>query len=162
MILIILSFLRKEVDMSIVEVLTYPNPILRQKSQPVKNFDANLKQLIRDMYDTMDSKNGIGLAAPQIGVLEQVVVVSYEGEDIELINPVIEEIFGKPIVMEEGCLSLPEVHVDVERKEGIRLSAQSVTGKTIQFQYEGMIARIIQHEIDHLNGVLITDKGIAK
>ncbi|RAP39127.1 peptide deformylase [Candidatus Marinamargulisbacteria bacterium SCGC AAA071-K20] len=148
--------------MAIVDILEYPHPVLRQKSEIVTQFDDGLTSLIVDMFDTMDSMKGIGLAAPQVGVLQQIIIISFESQSFELINPKILEFSGKRDIQEEGCLSMPEVHVDVVRHNTIKVRAQKRDGKSIEFESDGMIARIIQHEVDHLDGILITDKGLPK
>ena len=148
--------------MAVVDILEYPNPILRQKSDEVSIFDDSLTTLLLDMFDTMVSQQGIGLAAPQVGVLQQILTVSFEERSFELVNPEILEVSSESTVKEEGCLSMPGVHVDVERPEAIKVKAQNKYGDFFEFNSEGMIARIIQHEVDHLHGILITDKGIPK
>jgi peptide deformylase len=148
--------------MTVVDIIEYPNPILRKKSEPVTTFDDALVSLLVDMFDTMDSKKGIGLAAPQIGILQQIIIISFEKDQFELINPEILDYSGQRDIQEEGCLSMPGVQVDVERYDIIKVKAQNRKGDYLEFESDGMVARIIQHEVDHLKGVLITDKGVLK
>jgi peptide deformylase len=143
--------------MSVLDVVVYPDPVLRQKTSPVSVFDAQLEALVRDMFETMDAYQGVGLAAPQIGILEKVIVVSFEGRSMALLNPQIVSSTGVT-VDEEGCLSLPEIVVKLERADKIVVNAQDLTGKPLTLHEEGFFSRIIQHEIDHLNGILIVDK----
>lgn len=143
--------------MSILSVLTFPNPILKQKSVDIINFDKQLDQLIEDMFETMDHYNGVGLAAPQIGVLQNLVVIGYQKRRFALINPVIISAEDSSID-EEGCLSCPELTRVIERSDKIVVSATNKKGKKITLKEKGFIARIIQHEIDHLSGILIVEK----
>lgn len=143
--------------MTVLNVITVPNPILNQETSRIQKFDNKLKTLISDMFETMHEFNGVGLAGPQIGLLEKICVIEHEKTKYTLINPEITEHSGSE-VMEEGCLSIPETLVPVDRPTHIYVKAQDVKGKIIEFRESGFLARIIQHEIDHLNGVLITDK----
>lgn len=144
--------------MSILSIIKVPDPILRIKSDPVTVFDDTLKSLIADMIDTMHQHKGVGLAAPQVGILKQLIVVSYKKREFALINPQITAAKGKE-TGEEGCLSIPRTRCRVDRYAMIEISALTANGKPIRLKERGYIARIIQHEIDHLNGILITDHG---
>lgn len=148
--------------MSIYSVLTHPNPILRQVASPVTVFDDRLATFVSDMFETMDHKRGIGLAAPQIGCLDRVIVIGYKKRRFVLINPVIEYFSKKQTVLEEGCLSLPGVLVDVLRPSSVTVKAYDLLGNLFTLKEKGMVAKIIQHELDHLNGVLIVDHGEPK
>ena len=143
--------------MSVLQVLIHPDPLLIQPTQTVTHFNHDLEALIQDMFDTMKHYNGIGLAAPQVGILEKVIVLQFENRKMALINPEITAQSGVAVA-EEGCLSLPNTLVKVERAETITVKAQTPQGKLIERQEKDWIARIIQHEIDHLNGILIIDK----
>lgn len=143
----------------ILDVLTMPHPILKQKASPVEHFDAALEQLIEDMYDTMVEYHGIGLAAPQVGILQRVIVIWYQNRKMALINPEILTAQGA-LISDEGCLSLPQIRVDVKRADKITLRAQNKKGKWIQLKEKGIISRVIQHEFDHLEGILITDRTV--
>lgn len=143
--------------MSLREVITYPNPILRKKSEVVEEVNDDLKQLVEDMTETMYASHGIGLAAIQIGVLKRVIVVNVGEGRVVLINPVIDEAEGETR-LEEGCLCLPGVMVEVARHEDITVSGLNETGETVTIHANGLLARALQHEIDHLEGTLIVDK----
>lgn len=137
------------------------NPVLRKKSEIVEHFDEKFDEFLDEMTRIMYEKDGIGLAAPQIGVLKQVVVIDVselvESEDLRIfINPQIHQSSGESVV-EEGCLSIPNVKEDVSRPDKISLSYQDETGKQFTGEFDGWLARVLQHEIDHLNGVLFVD-----
>jgi len=164
--------------MALRTIITYPNPVLRKKAEEITTFDEALKELAADMAQTMYDAPGVGLAANQIGVLRQIVVVDVTKEEeeggeaeekkcITLINPVISEGEGS-VPGEEGCLSVIEYEAKVKRFQKIHLTARDVEGKEIEFDAEDRFARIIQHEVDHLHGVLFIDhlsrlkKGLYK
>ncbi len=147
--------------MAIKKILTFPNPILREKAKKITRFDEELKQLAKDMGQTMYDAPGVGLAANQIGITRQIVVVDVSREEdekkfIALINPVISEGEGS-VTGEEGCLSVLEYETKVKRFQKIRVTAQDLDGKKIDFEAEDRFARIIQHEVDHLHGTLFID-----
>lgn len=147
--------------MAIREILKYPNPLLRKKASPVTEFNAQLKELIADMAETMYAAPGVGLAANQIGVLQQIVVVDVSHKEekyklIPLINPEILEGEGS-VVDEEGCLSVVDYCANVERFSHIKVRARNVEGGKIEFEADGWFARVIQHEVDHLDGKLFID-----
>ena len=147
--------------MAIKEILTFPNPVLRQKTEPVTQFDDSLRQLAADLAETMYAAPGAGLAANQIGVCRRVVVidVSSSKEDkkhLVLVNPEIIEKEGCQ-VDEEGCLSVLDLTAKVERYSKLLVRAQDLEGKTWEFPAENFFARVIQHELDHLNGILFID-----
>lgn len=148
--------------MSIREIITYPNPVLREKAKKVTSFDEDLKLLIKDMGETMYDAPGVGLAANQIGIARQIVVVDQsenpdEKKFIALINPVISTGEGS-VVDDEGCLSVLEYQAKVKRFQKIHVTAQDLEGNPIEFDAEDRFARIIQHEVDHLNGTLFIDR----
>jgi len=135
------------------------NPILRKKSEPVKKLTTEIKRLIFDMFQTMRVKDGLGLAAPQIGKSLRIIVVN-AGYDICIINPQITKSSEEKEVQTEGCLSLPEVYVPVERCKEIEVEGLNEKGEEIKLMVKDLLARIIQHEIDHLDGILIVDKKL--
>ncbi len=148
--------------MAIKKILTFPNPILREKAKKIISFDEDLKQLASDMGETMYDAPGVGLAANQIGLAHRIVVVDVSREEdekkfIALINPVISEGEGS-VAGEEGCLSVLEYETKVKRFQKIRIMAQGLDGKEIDFVAEDRFARIIQHEVDHLHGTLFIDR----
>ena len=140
----------------ILDIKVHPDPILRQACTPVTHFDAGLLRTIGDMFETMDTYHGVGLAAPQIGLLQQILILSYDDRRMVLIKPQCMTKKGK-LFAEEGCLSLPGLRLSVPRYDRILIKAQTPQGKTIQFHEKGFISRIIQHEMDHLAGRLIVD-----
>ncbi len=147
------------------EIITYPNKLLKQKSTPVVDFDDKLHSLLDDMYETMISKNGIGLAAIQISIPLNVLIINLPNEDdeqtkdtlIEIINPKIIEQKGS-MLYTEGCLSVPEYFDDVSRAQKIEVQYQDRDGKTISCIYEDLMAIAFQHECDHLKGELFIEK----
>ena len=148
----------------IKKILTYPDKILRKKAKPVTEFDEDLQGLIKDLTDTMFNAPGAGLAANQIGVTKQVVVINTSDKDndedreaIALINPEILDGEGS-MIDEEGCLSVREYVAKVKRFEKIMVRAQDAKGNTNEFDAEDFFARVIQHECDHLAGKLFIDR----
>jgi peptide deformylase len=142
----------------IYPIVKFPDPILQQPAEPVTVFDAELRQLVDDMFTSMYDAQGIGLAAPQIGVSKRLTVIDLsfqkKPEDkIVLINPEVIEIKGKQ-VEEEGCLSLPEIRDRVVRAAEVKVRAQDADGKPIEVEGTELLARALQHEIDHLDGIL--------
>ncbi len=142
----------------IYPIVKFPDPILQQPAVPVTVFDAELRKLVDDMFTSMYDAQGIGLAAPQIGVSKRLTVIDLsfqkkpEGK-IVLINPEVVEIKGKQ-VEEEGCLSLPEIRDRVVRAAEVKVRAQDADGKPIEVEGTELLSRAIQHEIDHLDGIL--------
>ena len=151
--------------MTLRKVITVPNDVLRRNTHKVTKFDKNLKTLIDDMVETMRDAPGVGLAAPQIGILEQVVVIEFGDEEDEeapkklytIVNPEIIRASDEKIMGVEGCLSIPGIVGDVERSTDIVVKGQNRNGQKVKLKLNGWIARIFQHEIDHLTGVLFTD-----
>ena len=147
--------------MAIKKILTYPNPVLRQKVETVTSFDDSLKQLAVDLAETMYAAPGAGLAANQIGECLRIVVIDVsenkeEKKHLVLVNPEIIEKEGCQID-EEGCLSVIDLTANVERYSKVQVRAQDLNGKTWEFTAEDFFARVIQHELDHLSGTLFID-----
>lgn len=151
--------------MALRKILTTPNDILRKKARLVKTFDANLRTLVDDMVETMRDAPGVGLAAPQIGISERVIVVEFGSEADEdapsklyaVVNPVIVRASADKVIGVEGCLSIPGLVGDVERSTSVVVKGQNKHGQKIKYKLSGWVARIFQHEIDHLDGILFTD-----
>ncbi len=141
-----------------LDVKTFGDPVLKSRSTPVKDFDESLERLADDMLSTMRAHDGVGLAANQVGRLKRILVAAVEEEEYVLVNPVVESRTEESETSPEGCLSIPGVHVEVERAKGITISGKSATGEPVRIEVEGLLARILQHEIDHLDGVLILDR----
>lgn len=144
--------------MSIRIIVKEPDPVLREEAKEVTKFNSNLQKLLKDMADTMYDAEGVGLAAPQIGISKRVIVVDVGDENglVEMVNPVIIEQEGEQLGP-EGCLSIPNLNGDVLRADRIVVTGQDSTGKTFTVQAQGYFARAFQHEVDHLNGILFTD-----
>lgn len=139
-------------------ILKVPNDMLRQPAREITRIAPKHGKLIDDMIRMMRMANGIGLAAPQIGVLERIVVIAPTGmRPTPLVNPVITEREGS-MIGQEGCLSIPGLYGDVERAAKVTVEAYDRKGRPIAFEMEGMPARVVQHEIDHLDGILFIDK----
>ena len=151
--------------MTVRPIILADNPILREKSKKVKVFGEALQALIDDMVETMQAVNGIGLAAPQVGVLERVIVIQLPEDEEEpqgsklfaLCNPQIARADGEE-ESEEGCLCLPGFVGDVKRATSVTVKAQDRRGKKVRIKAEGLLARAFQHEVDHLNGILYIDR----
>lgn len=144
-----------------LKILTVPNPILGKKTSPVKTIDQDVLNLISEMLKVCRKANGIGLAAPQVGSSHRICIINLEHLGVApfaLINPKILKKSWKKIEMEEGCLSVPGVFGMVKRPEKITIKAQSLEGRWLEMTVDGMLSRVIQHEIDHLDGVLFTSK----
>ena len=135
--------------------------ILYKESKRVEVFDEHLKQMVEDMFETMYKYNGVGLAAPQIGILKRVLVIDTgeEGEKLEMINPTITKL-EKEVILSEGCLSFPNVFGNVGRYNYTEAEYMTKDGEKKTIKAEGLLAQAIQHEIDHLNGVLFIDQVI--
>ena len=164
--------------MTLRQIVTLPEPILRRKAKPITKIDKDLQTLIDDMIETMRDAPGVGLAAPQVNIGQQLIVVEYsEDEDEEdedentqsdtkplkpkklyvMINPEIVKASEEKVMGVEGCLSIPNIQGEVERHEAIQVKGLNRYGKPQKLKVDGWMARIFQHEIDHLNGVLFTD-----
>ena len=146
---------------ALAHVRKFGDPVLRSKARPIEVFDDALRDEISGMAALMHDSMGIGLAATQVGTLHRVLVyrVEHDSPINALINPELEWSGREKETMEEGCLSLPGVHVDVERPVDVRVRAQDPRGKPIVIEASGLEARVIQHEMDHLDGVLIVDRA---
>jgi peptide deformylase len=165
--------------MALREIVTLPEPVLRRKAKPITKFDKKLQTLIDDMIETMRDAPGVGLAAPQVNISEQLIVVEYsedeEEEEMEaemaeskpskpkklyvMLNPEIVKASEEKVLGVEGCLSIPGIQGEVERHEAIQVKGLNRFGKPLKLKVDGWMARIFQHEIDHLNGVLFTDRA---
>lgn len=147
--------------MAILPIRRYPDPVLRKVAEPVRTINKELRQLAADMIETMRDANGVGLAAPQVGESVRMVVVDFDPENHEprvLVNPVIVKKSRQKETTEEGCLSFPGLKSKVKRSLKVVCEAQNLDGEVVEYQAEGLPARAIQHEIDHLDGMLFVDK----
>lgn len=149
--------------MAIRKIRTDGDPILRKKSKVVSNYSDRLKVLIEDMYETMDIAYGVGLAAPQVGILKRIIVIDNRddenGNRFYMINPEIIEKEGEEVSL-EGCLSVPGKQGSVKRAKEVKVRYNDLYGEEKIMEAEDFLARILQHEIDHLDGILYTDKAI--
>ena len=148
--------------MALREILIVPDPRLKKECAPVEKVDDEIKTLLDDMLETMYAAPGIGLAAPQIGVMKRVVVMDVSDdkekpEPLKLINPEIIWESEETSVYQEGCLSIPEQYADVERPAEVGMRYMDENGETHEIEADGLLATCIQHEIDHLDGILFTD-----
>jgi peptide deformylase len=146
--------------LALAQIRQYPDPVLRLEAQEVQEFDDDLAQLVDRMKRLMQDARGVGLAANQVGVLRRVFVIQ-EAEDAEpraLVNPVIVERSDETEADDEGCLSMQGVVVGVERAERVRIDARDESGAAVELELEDLAARVAQHELDHLDGVLILDR----
>jgi peptide deformylase len=144
--------------MAVLSVRRYGDPILRQKAAPVEAVTPEVREIVRDLVDSMFHQVGVGLAAPQVGIPLRIVVVDEgKGGVRALINPAVRDRRGA-VKGEEGCLSLPGIFAEVERSEWIRVEALDEQGRPLSFEASGFRARVIQHELDHLDGVLFIDR----
>jgi peptide deformylase len=148
--------------MALLPIITLPDPLLRKASAPVERVDDQLRTLADNMLDTMYDAPGVGLAAVQVGVLRRLIVVDAAGKDDErrplvLINPEILRLGPDMRLHEEGCLSIPDVRIEIERPASLRVGYLDRDGKPQELNAEGLLATVIQHEMDHLNGRLIID-----
>tara|TARA_B100000683_G_C12370234_1_gene506825 strand:+ start:385 stop:909 length:525 start_codon:yes stop_codon:yes gene_type:complete len=148
--------------MSLKEIITVPNEILKKISDPIENVGINEKKLINDLFETMYHSNGIGLAAVQVGILKRVLVVDVSNKDekkkpIALINPVIKNFSNDKSVYEEGCLSIPDTFIEIERPKICEVEYIDEEGKKKNLKCDGLLSTCIQHEINHLDGKLIID-----
>jgi len=137
------------------------NPILRQKAREVEEINSQIKELVLDMIEMLKSDdNAVGLAAPQVGHSLRIIVIKYDPakSPVALINPKIKKTSFRKDTKEEGCLSLPNISIPVKRPIKITVEALDINGETLEIKVKGFLARVIQHEVDHLNGILIIDK----
>jgi peptide deformylase len=147
-------------DAALRQVRKLGDPVLRASAVPVERFDETLRVEAQRMGELMDAALGVGLAATQVGVLHRLLVYRAYAEDeiTALVNPVLEWASDEREAAEEGCLSIPGIHVEVERPAQVRVRAQNVEGAELLVEAEGLEARVIQHEIDHLDGILVLDR----
>lgn len=146
--------------MSVLEVRVIPDRVLRQPARRVTEFSGELRAFARDLIETMYARDGIGLAAPQVGRLLQVFVANpsqRRGHEVVVVNPVLESPEGRTAVV-EGCLSIPKVWERVRRAARVHLRGQQVDGKPLSLRAEGLLAIVLQHEVDHLQGRLLLDR----
>lgn len=144
--------------MAKLDIVVAGNPVLRQKAEPVKKIDKKLQKLLKDMAETMYGANGVGLAAPQIGVSKRIVVIDVGEGLIEMINPEIVKREGL-VVGGEGCLSVPDYEGEVERSEYVECEFTDRKGQRMILSADGLLAIAVQHELDHLDGVLFIDRA---
>jgi peptide deformylase len=151
-------------SMAILDIIRVPDPLLRRPSAPIERIDATLKRLVDDMFATMYKAPGVGLAAVQVAVPRRLLVMDIVKNDtdpkkpIVMLNPEIVEVIGDQLRMhEEGCLSIPDIYAELERPEKVRVRYMDLSGKQTEMVCEGMLATVVQHEIDHLNGKLFID-----
>jgi peptide deformylase len=149
--------------MAVLEIAQFPHPVLKGKTEPVEGINQAIEKLVKDMADTMYHAPGSGLAANQVGVNKQIMVADVsqaeeEKDTIVIINPRIVSMSDETEIMEEGCLSVPDFRAEVERAVLITVLGRDLEGEDIEVEAEGFFARVLQHEIDHLNGVLYIDR----
>ena len=143
------------------ELTLYPHPTLRKLAAPVEAFDEDLRETALAMERLMAESKGVGLAAPQVGLQRRILILNPTGEPqdaLTLVNARILDLSGPECTAEEGCLSFPEIYAEVVRPERCRVSAFTVEGAPIEEEYDGFVSRILQHEYDHLEGVLLVDR----
>lgn len=150
------------ISMAVLEIKKYPEKVLKEKAHPITNIDASVQRFIDDMIETMHTAHGVGLAANQVGVLQRLCVIDLRSREntlplIVLINPVIVEKEGS-IDAEEACLSVPGYMTSLKRAEKVLVRCTDREGKQIEIEGEGLLARALQHEIDHLEGLLFVDR----
>ena len=151
---------RKEIALS--QIRQYGDPVLRMRADEVESFDDELRKMSARMLGLMHDADGVGLAATQVGILRRFFVCTIDGEDRVLVNPVVTTLQNDTDLDEEGCLSLGPVRVPVERPVKVRVDAKDATGEPVALELEGYPARVVQHELDHLDGVLMLDRTDAE
>lgn len=143
--------------MAVIPIRVMPDPVLRQKAKRVRTIDGTIKKLIANMRETMHAAPGVGLAAPQVGIPLRVIVIGIpEEEDLALVNPQIVRKTGERVV-NEGCLSIPGYIGEIKRAESVTAKGRDPSGKELRIKAQGLLAQALEHEIDHLNGVLYID-----
>ncbi len=143
------------------QIVVYPSPVLRKVAEPVESFDDDLRAIVEGMLARMRASKGVGLAAPQVGLKRRILVVNHtgeEGEDLILINSELLGTSGPRTGYEEGCLSFPSIYGEVQRPDRCKIRAQTIDGEVFEAEYEGFQSRVIQHEQDHLEGILLIDR----
>ena len=147
--------------MSVLPVRRFGDPVLRQKAKRIAKVDKSIRRLVEDMIETMHDSHGVGMAAPQVGVSLRLIVIEASEDDIQvLVNPEIVKSFGERIV-DEGCLSLPGYIGEVKRSVNVTVKAQNLDGKEIRIKADELLAQALEHEIDHINGVLFVDRLVS-
>lgn len=141
-----------------LEVRQFGDPVLKARATPVKEFDETLSRLAEDMLATMREYEGVGLAGNQVGRLKRILVAATEDEEYVIVNPEITPATDETATEMEGCLSIPGVHVEVERPTAVVLTGLDASGMDLRVEASGLLARIFQHELDHLNGITILDR----
>jgi peptide deformylase len=141
-----------------LDIRKFGDPVLKTHAAPVESFDESLLRLTKDMLATMRDNEGVGLAATQVGRLKRVFVAAIEDHEYVVVNPVLTDISETTETATEGCLSIPGIQVDVERPTAVTISGQDVSGKPLRIEASDLLARVLQHEVDHLDGVLILDR----
>ena len=141
-----------------LEIRTFGDPVLKTRAAPVDSFDESLVRLTEDMLVTMRENEGVGLAANQVGRLKRVLVAEVEDEEYVIVNPVLTDMAETTEQGPEGCLSIPGIQVEVERPTAVTVSGQDVSGEPLRIEASDLLARVLQHEVDHLDGVLILDR----
>lgn len=139
----------------------YPEPVLRKPADPVQAFDEKLERTVAAMFDRMFKSKGVGLAAPQVGLKQRILVLNPTGDrkdDLVLVNPTILARSGEDTIFDEGCLSFPGIYAEIHRPDRCTVSAFDVKGNKIEKEYSEFVSRIIQHEFDHLEGILLVDR----
>ena len=141
-----------------LEIRKFGDPVLKIPAAPVESFDESLVRLTQDMLATMRDNEGVGLATTQVGRLKRVFVAAIEEDEYVIVNPVLTDSSETTETATEGCLSIPGIQVDVERPTAVTVSGQDVSGRPLQIEASDLLARVLQHEVDHLDGVLILDR----
>jgi len=139
----------------------YPNPVLRKPAEPVEKFDSELSSIVQAMFRRMYASKGVGLAAPQVGLKKRILVLNHTGEpgdELTLVNVQILDRAGSKTLFEEGCLSFPGIFAEVERPDRCTVRAWDVEGVEFEREFEGFQSRVVQHEYDHLEGILLVDR----
>lgn len=154
---------KKKLEKPPLQIHTLGDRVLRQPAKRVSRVDNEIRQLAKEMLQTMYSADGIGLAAPQVGVLKQLLVIDCKPDETDnqpviLLNPSIKKFSGELCLFQEGCLSIPGVFLDVKRPEAIEVSYKDVNGRPQTLTATGLLARVIQHELDHLNAIMFVDR----
>lgn len=141
------------------QLIILPNPILRKKAESVENIDKEIKKIAQEMKKIVKFHKGLGLAGNQIGILKRIFVINTEDKQLICLNPEILEFKGKPVLMEEGCLSVPGTWGEVKRYPEVLLEYLDLWGRKKKLKAGGLLAQVIQHEVDHLDGILFIDKA---
>ncbi len=141
-----------------LDLRTFGDPVLKTRAAPVETFDESLARLAEEMMATMREREGVGLAANQVGRLKRILVAAVEDQEYVIVNPTIVETAQSIEKDLEGCLSIPGIQVEVERPTAVTISGQDASGAPLHLEASGLLARVLQHEVDHLDGVLILDR----